>query len=733
MRFLSPSGKKLLTVALSAVYAAAIAAPVPGFTRLEANSNGTLSAPGCTSVPHLLNEAVHGCSPQDIQAWLDELRDWRTQWRSRTVYSDELYWNPALRWVQSSFIQPQLMMQDRYFYDPIARTYTVDRYLDDVQKRYGGIDAVLIWHTYPNLGLDERNQYDLLRDMPGGIPAIKHMVADFHRHGVKVLFPTMVWDRGTRDESKPDWIAGAELMKEIGADGINGDTMKGVPQAYNDAAFAVDHPLALEPELALAHDEMLAWNVSAWGYWNYPYAPEISRNKWLEPRSMVHLSDRWNHDHTNNLQAAFFNGIGFESWENIWGIWNGITPHDDEAIRRIGTMERGLAPFLVSADWQPYYPTEMRGLFASYFPLGSDAVWTLVNRSDVALEGSLLRVKSPPTGAKFYDVYHGVELLPVMDGDDALLSFAVEPDGYGAILQTPGPLSASHQALLAQMKKLTQQPLASFSKQWQPLLQKLVDIPATQATAAAPVGMLKIPAATSYRFRVNGREIEGQDSVGVDFQYPWEVTPRRYHDHVMKIPAFWMDTWPVTNAQFKQFLDTAHYRPVDPTNFLRTWKDGTYPTGWGDKPVTWVSLEDARAYARWAGKRLPHEWEWQYAAQGTDGRIYPWGDAWNAAAVPVVQKGRRLTAPDAVGTHPLGASPFGIQDMVGTVWQWTDEYQDEHTRAAVLRGGSDYQPGGSIWYFPQAWRNDEHGKLLLMAPSEDRSGTVGFRCVMDIG
>ena len=59
---------------------------------------------------------------------------------------------------------------------------------------------------------------------------------------------------------------------------------------------------------------------------------------------------------------------------------------------------------------------------------------------------------------------------------------------------------------------------------------------------------------------------------------------------------------------------------------MKDWKNGTYPEGWAKKPVTWVSLEDARAYAKWAGKRLPHEWEWQYAAQGTDGRVYPWGN-----------------------------------------------------------------------------------------------------------
>jgi formylglycine-generating enzyme required for sulfatase activity len=280
------------------------------------------------------------------------------------------------------------------------------------------------------------------------------------------------------------------------------------------------------------------------------------------------------------------------------------------------------------------------------------------------------------------------------------------------------------------MKTMTAEPLSSLSNEWKTLPQKLIENNAIKPAPAAPEGMVKV-AGGDYVFKVEGIEVEGFDDIGVDVQYPWEDMPRRFHEHRMQIKSFYMDKYPVTNAEFRKFMETTHYHPSDDLNFLHDWKGGTYPDGWANKPATWVSLDDARAYAKWAGKRLPHEWEWQFAAQGADGRTYPWGNEWQPSSVPVPDQGRTLRGPDDVDAHPAGASPFGVMDMVGNVWQWTDEYVDEHTRAGILRGGDYYQPQGSIWYFPQAYRNNQHGKLLLMSPSYDRAATLGFRCVVD--
>ena len=157
------------------------------------------------------------CTADDYQSWLNDITHWRAEMRVRAGFSSVDYDRPELKWTQSSFIQPQMMVEDRYFYDPIAGKYTVDRYLDDLEKRYGGIDSVLVWPVYPNIGIDNRNQYDLTRAMPGGVPGVRQMVEDFHRRGVKVFFPVMLWDQGTHDPGMPNWEATAKLLAEVGS------------------------------------------------------------------------------------------------------------------------------------------------------------------------------------------------------------------------------------------------------------------------------------------------------------------------------------------------------------------------------------------------------------------------------------------------------------------------------------------------------------------------------------
>lgn len=197
----------------------------------------------------------------------------------------------------------------------------------------------------------------------------------------------------------------------------------------------------------------------------------------------------------------------------------------------------------------------------------------------------------------------------------------------------------------------------------------------------------------------------------------------------VEMADFAIDRYEVTNTEFRRFLDATGYRPAEPRNFLRHWDD-TDPAAIADHPVTWVDLADARAYAAWAGKRLPSDVEWQRAAQGGDGRPWPWGTAFDAT---------RCNG-DSPGTTPVDAfpgniSPAGVCDLVGNVWEWIDVVcTDGWHRWCFIRGGSHYRARGSRWYTEGgAQPVYHHLKFLLMHPGLDRCGTVGFRCARSDG
>ena len=190
-------------------------------------------------------------------AWLDTMKQWRNNERGKLNYNDSEYRRPEFGWIHKTFIYAQMMAHDRYFYDVVTGKYTVDRYLDDLKKRYGGLDAVLIWPTYPNMGIDDRNQYDLVADMPGGIEGVKQMIIDFKKRGVRVFLPIMFWDHGTRKISLSMPVAIINEVKLLDADGLNGDTMSGVTEDFRNAYDSLQYPVVLEPEGAIKNLKMV--------------------------------------------------------------------------------------------------------------------------------------------------------------------------------------------------------------------------------------------------------------------------------------------------------------------------------------------------------------------------------------------------------------------------------------------------------------------------------------------
>jgi formylglycine-generating enzyme required for sulfatase activity len=138
---------------------------------------------------------------------------------------------------------------------------------------------------------------------------------------------------------------------------------------------------------------------------------------------------------------------------------------------------------------------------------------------------------------------------------------------------------------------------------------------------------------------------------------------------------------PVTNAQYARFVAVTGHRPP------QHWKGKAPPGAMRDQPVVYVSWHDAKAYAEWAGVRLLTEQEWEKAARGIDGRVYPWGDVFDPTRCNTVESGIGTTTP--VGRYsPDGDSPCGCADMAGNVWEWTASEWEPGSEFRVLRGGS---------------------------------------------
>jgi serine/threonine protein kinase/formylglycine-generating enzyme required for sulfatase activity len=192
--------------------------------------------------------------------------------------------------------------------------------------------------------------------------------------------------------------------------------------------------------------------------------------------------------------------------------------------------------------------------------------------------------------------------------------------------------------------------------------------------------------------------------------------------HKMTVKPFYIDIYEVTCTDYKKFIDATNYKQP------RNWKTTDIPAGWEKRPVTAVNWDDANAYAKWAEKRLPTEAEWEFAARGTDGRLYPWGNEWQENMANANGASKEMKD---FGSFQ-GKSPFGAFDMVGNAWEWTADdakyYKDGKSiltatpSQKVIRGGFY----GSIKVLPTTTLRGFWG-----ARDEKDYGNSGFRCVRD--
>jgi rhamnose transport system permease protein len=207
-----------------------------------------------------------------------------------------------------------------------------------------------------------------------------------------------------------------------------------------------------------------------------------------------------------------------------------------------------------------------------------------------------------------------------------------------------------------------------------------------------------------------------------------DTEPNESPAQTMELPAYEIDRFEVTNDDFAMFVDATGYQTEsEQSGAKKTWQN--YVEGKGNHPVVKVSWNDAVAYCDWLGKRLPTEMEWEKAARGEEGNLFPWGNTFEPANANIRAAGIRGTV--AVGSFPAGASPYGVEDMAGNVWEWTaDPYQGYPNSTYVDDFYSDdlrvTRGGGWFDDEPQI-RSTNRSAAALEAANDD----LGFRCARD--
>lgn len=618
--------------------------------------------------------------PADRPAWRERLREWRDDARSRHGYTGAAYDRPGAAWAARCHTVAQVWLWDELLYSFDERRFTPERFLADAQERFGGLDAVVLWHAYPVIGLDERNQWDFYRDVPG----LVGLVAALHDAGLRVFVDYNPWDVGTR-RGEDDVTELSAIVADLGADGVFLDTLKKAEPELVARLERARPGVVLEGESKLPV-ERIEDHACSWAqFFADSPVPGVLRAHWYERRHMQHHVRRWHRDHSEELQSAWLNGVGVMVWEVVFGVWVGWSRRDAATVRRMVAVQRAAGDVLLDGEWTPLAElapeAETAGVYASRWELDGWTLWTVINRGEQDYRGPVV-----PRDAG--------ELVDLFAGGPAGDSVTVPARGIAALLHiadgTPDPDWLP--GLLGALPGMPHDPDARFQHRL------AVRRDPQRTSGEAEPGAVVVPAGPFVlTVRYRGRETGMYQ--GAPYVDEWKPLPPRLHDArtlqregELAAPVAVAAT-EVTNAEFAAFLWETGYRPAEPHRFLAHWVNGGPASGTHDEPVTFVDLDDARAYCAWRGGRLPTEDEWQLA--GETGRL-------------------RRGAP--------------------AVWNWTEsEHSDGRTRFVMLKGGSDFRAEGSEWYLDGGRQAPDFSvKLLLPGLGCARSATVGFRCAWDL-
>ena len=700
-------------------------------------------------------------------------------------FDNSIFRRTDLAWMKTSYLMLLQFAWDKKYYDYTRQQYTFYSNLFEYDSLTGGYDIFTIWPTWPRLGLDQRNQWDMYRDLPGGLPELRRQAEFTHHAGKKYFISYNPWDEGTRKE---DQMKGMEdLLRATDADGVVLDTKGSSSRELQAAADLVKPGIIMYSEgMAVPRD--MPGIVSGRVHDALVLPPPVNLNKLIKPDfaifRVLQLADDRLH---RELAISFFNGYGVE----INSMRPGRPEWIDEEYAYMGRTTKILrenSAAFSNMSFDPLLNSSIDSIYVNSWYAENKQIYTIYSVNPKGCNGQLFEFADSTKNREqgritddrhFVDLWNhemvepvvqnGRIMIPVkvdafdrtwlnsrregnvgciavfkktlrVDVQGSMLNISVQTAKADRIVITgENPLYRSKQFVFSgsgtsvDYRNLFGKPVEKIVIQLfdgKELCDEEVFVPGL----ALPVLISRVEATP-----VIGNTDQMDQIPQAQFRYYTKRDPNTldpfiafpdFSDTVsVAIRSFYIDRYPVTNAMFKKYIDQTSYSPKDTLNYLKHWFNGSPLPGQELLPVVYVNLDDARAYAKWAGKRLPTEPEWQYAAQGTDMRKFPWGNKMDSTRCNY-----NLNFITPVNKYPKGESPFGVRELVGNVWQLTnDVYDNGSYYYNIIRGGSYYHPTQSIWYVTGGPLPVDHPEmLLLIAPGLDRNATVGFRCVKDV-
>ena len=387
-------------------------------------------------------ELVVGEAPGGWRAWLAEQRR-----RFLAQLDLALYQREDLRWLRRCFVNGYLFCYEHDFYDERRGGYRYHDWLARAEQELGGFDQIMLCQGSPRLGVDDRNQHDLHRDVPGGLAALRDFVAEAHRYGSKVVYDYRPWDTCTRQSAYPgDHVAGLEeLLRQTGMDGAFIDTGYWVPPGFREAADAVRPGIGFSSEGAPPTKADLEQHLSSWAQRGRDAVDPVlfvDGLKYLLPLHNVQLACRWSRNHHRLLTQALFNGQGFYVWEPHYGSWTVWGPASRAVAKRCGAILRANADAFSGLEWEPLVPTLHPSVYANRWPAGDKVLFTLFVVADVP-EGSPVLAMPHRPDARYVDLWSRKELQPEVVAGEARLVLPLALDLPACVGVFPRVLTAT--------------------------------------------------------------------------------------------------------------------------------------------------------------------------------------------------------------------------------------------------------------------------------------------------